>query len=101
MAGGYQEAKVSLEFVRILIPTSITSWWCYFTIGMPLRTEMMGKIPATLAASISQEITVGAARDMDYSLPQGFFCSQFLDKVEAAFASKYKPLGASVIRKWQ
>lgn len=98
-AFGYQEAKVNLEFVNIHIPTSIISWWCPFTIGMPLRTEGMGKIPATLAASISEEITVGVARDMDYSLTQGIFCFYFVDEVNAAFDSKYKQLGASAIRK--
>ena len=94
--GGWQVAKANLEFVRLLIPISITSWWCRFTIEMPLRTEMMGKISATLAASLSQEISVGVARDMDYDLPQPIFCSQFVDKVEAAFKSKYKYLGSRV-----
>ncbi len=92
--GGWQEAKANLEFVNIHIPTSIISWWCPFTIGMPLRTAGMGKISATLAASLSGEITVGVARDMDFSLPQGIFCSQFVGKVDASFKSKYKPLGA-------
>ena len=99
LAGGYQEAKVNLEFVRMLIPISITSWWCPFTIAMPLRTEVMGKIPATLAASISSEITVGVARDMDYDLTQGIFCWQFVEKVNAAFTFKYPSLKASAIRK--
>jgi hypothetical protein len=94
--GGWQVAKANLEFVNIHIPTSIISWWCPFTIGMPLRTAGMGKIPASLAASLSVEITVGVARDMDYDLPQGIFCSQFIDKANAAFNSKYKPLGARV-----
>ena len=94
--GGWQVAKANLEFVRMLIPISITSWWCRFTIEMPLRTAMMGKISATLAASLSQEISVGVARDMDYDLPQPTFCSQFVDKVEAAFKSKYKFLGSRV-----
>jgi len=60
---------------------------------------MMGKISATLAASLSEEITVGVARDMDYSLPQGIFCFQFVDNVTAAFDSKYKKLGARAVRK--
>jgi hypothetical protein len=98
-AGGYQVAKVNLEFVHILLPISITSWWCPFTIGMPLRTEMMGKISATLAASLSEEISVGVARDMDYSLPQGIFCFEFVDKVNAAFTLKYPKLNASAVRK--
>ncbi|MFS8072045.1 MAG: hypothetical protein ACMG6S_37220 [Byssovorax sp.] len=97
--GGYQEAKVNLEFVRMLIPISITSWWCPFTIGMPLRTEGMGKISATLAASLSSEITVGVARDMDYDLTQGIFCWQFVEKVNAAFILKYPSLKASAMRK--
>jgi len=97
--GGYQVAKVNLEFVRMLIPISITSWWCPFAIGMPLRTEFMGKISATLAASLSSEITVGVARDMDYSLPQGIFCSQYVDKVDAAFKFKYPLLGAAAAKK--
>jgi hypothetical protein len=92
--GGYQEAKVNLEFVNIHIPTSIISWWCPFTIGMPLRTAGMGKVSASLAASLSGEVTVGVARDMDYDLPQGIFCSQFVGKVDASFKSKYKLLGA-------
>ena len=97
--GGYQVAKVNLEFVRILIPISITTWWCPFNIEMPLRTEGMGKISATLAASMSAEITVGVARDMDYDLPQWIFCSQYVDKVDAAFKFKYPFLGASAVKK--
>jgi hypothetical protein len=97
--GGYQEAKVNLEFVNIHIPTSIVSWWCPFTIGMPLRTAGMGKVSATLAASLSGEITVGVARDMDFDLPQGIFCFQFVDKVNTAFTLKYPSLKASAVRK--
>jgi hypothetical protein len=99
LAGGWQEAKVNLEFVRMLIPISITKWWCPFTIGVPIRTEMMGRISASLAASISEEITVGVARDMDYDLSQGVFCWQYVEKVKAAFDFKYQQLGAKVVRK--
>jgi hypothetical protein len=98
-AGGWQVAKVNLEFVHILLPISITSWWCPFNIEMPLRTEMMGKISATLAASMSEEITVGVARDMDYSLPQGIFCFQYIKNVQAAFDSKYPYLNATAVKK--
>jgi hypothetical protein len=99
LAGGWQVAKVNLEFVHILIPISITAWWCPFTIEMPLRTEGMGKISATLAASLSSEITVGVARDMDYSLPQGIFCFQYIKNVHAAFKFKYPLLGAKAVNK--
>jgi hypothetical protein len=97
--GGYQVAKVNLHFTRAVIPMSIVTWWCPFTIGMPLRTKKMGKIPASLAADLSVEITEGVARDpeTDYSLPQGIFCSQFIPNVHAAFKSKYPFLGASAM----
>jgi hypothetical protein len=94
--GGWQVAKANLEFVRIVIPTSITSWWCPIGIEMPLRTTIMGEISASLAASMSVEISVRVARDMDYSLPQGLFCMQFVNEVRAAFKSKYPKLGFKV-----
>ena len=97
--GGYQVAKVNLEFVRILIPISITTWWCPFNIEMPLRTEGMGKISAARAASLSEEITVGVARDMDYDLPDGIFCFQYIKKVQAAFDFKYPSLKATAVKK--
>jgi hypothetical protein len=43
VGGGYQEAKVNLKFERIVIPLAAYAWYCDFTIGMPLRTEGMGK----------------------------------------------------------
>jgi hypothetical protein len=56
----------------------------------------MGKISASLAASLGVEISVSVARDMDYSLPQGLFCMQFVKEVRAAFTSKYPKLGFKV-----
>jgi hypothetical protein len=66
---------------------------------MPLRTEFMGKIDASRAASLSVEITEGVASRMDYTLPQGIFCSKFIVEVDAAFKSKYPLLGASAVKK--
>ena len=94
--GGWQVAKANLEFVNIVIPTSIISWWCPIGIEMPLRTTLMGKISASLAASMSVEMSVRVARDIDYSLPQGLFCMQFVNEVRAAFKSKYPKLGYKV-----
>jgi hypothetical protein len=96
--GGYQVAKVNLEFERILIriPPSVRTWYCDFTIGMPLRTEFMGKISASRAANLSVEITESVARGMDFELPQGIFCEKFIIEARAAFKSKYPDLGARV-----
>ncbi|WP_437990112.1 hypothetical protein [Sorangium sp. So ce145] len=93
---GWQEAKAKLNFKRLTVPHEIKSWFCAFTIGMPLRTEIYGPIDADRAASISEEITEEVANRMDYHLPQGIFCSRFIDQTRATFKSKYKRLGATV-----
>ena len=95
-AGGYQEAKANLEFIRTVASTgTIEKWYCRLTIKIPLRTEFMGKIPASLAADYSVEITEGVAHSMLKSkVPQGIFCIQFVPTVDSAFTSKYPDLGA-------
>jgi hypothetical protein len=93
--GGYQEAKVNLEFIDATASGIVRNkWYCDFTIGMPLRTELMGKISASRAAKLSKEITEYVANDMDWDLTPGIFCIQYVPLVDAAFKSKYKPLGA-------
>ena len=99
--GGWQVAKANLKFEHNVIPGGTNTWYCAFNIEMPLRTEFMGKIDASRAASLSEEITEGVARrpDTDYSLPPGIFCSQFIDKVDKAFKSTYPRLGATAVKK--
>lgn len=92
--GGWQVAKVHLEFVRVVIPTDVKVWHYDFKIEMPLRTEFMGKVDAKRAASLSAEITNLAALDMDYKLPQGIFCDKYRPAVDATFKAKYPRLGA-------
>ncbi|WP_437569605.1 hypothetical protein [Sorangium sp. So ce542] len=94
--GGWQEARINLNFKRLTNPYKAKSWSCAFTIGMPLRTEIYGRIDANLAASISEEITEEVANRMDYDLPQGIFCSTFIEQTRITFKSKYLRLGASV-----
>ncbi|WP_437632422.1 hypothetical protein [Sorangium sp. So ce854] len=94
--GGWQEAKVNLNFKRLTIPYKAKNWSCAFTIGMPLRTEVYGRIDANLATSISEEITEEVANRMDYDLPPGIFCSRFIEQTRTTFKSKYLRLGASV-----
>jgi hypothetical protein len=99
-AGGYQEAKVNLEFIRIIASTGLEAkWYCPFTIKMPLRTEFMGKIPASLAATMSVDVTESVARDMLKSkVPPGIFCIQFVPAVESAFGTKYPLSGAKATK---
>ena len=94
-AGGWQVAQAKLEFTEIVLPWTVVTWVCPITIRMPIRTELMGKISASQAANYSVEITEDVARKMDYSLPQGIFCSQFADRVDKTFKSTYPLLGAS------
>ncbi|XXT24961.1 hypothetical protein WME94_25850 [Sorangium sp. So ce429] len=96
--GGWQEARANLSFRRLTIPHKEKNWSCAFTIGMPLRTEIYGRVDAGRAASLSEEITEEVANRMDYDLPQLIFCDRFRENVEAAFKSKYKRLGARVTR---
>ncbi|AUX37284.1 MULTISPECIES: hypothetical protein [Sorangium] len=93
---GWQEAKAKLNFKRLTVPHKAKSWSCAFTIGMPLRTEIYGRIDADRAASLSEEATEEVANRMDYDLPQGIFCSRFIEQTRATFKSKYKGLGARV-----
>ncbi|CAN96292.1 hypothetical protein predicted by Glimmer/Critica [Sorangium cellulosum So ce56] len=95
-AGGWQVAKVKLNFRKLTIPHTVKSWSCDFSIEMPLRTEIYGQIDADRAARLSEEITEEVANRMDYDLPQGIFCSRFINQTRATFKSKYKGLGARV-----
>ncbi|WP_437952248.1 hypothetical protein WME98_17050 [Sorangium sp. So ce296] len=94
--GGWQEARAKLNFSRLTVPRKIASWSCSITIGMPLRTEFLGRIDPIRAAILSEEITEEVANGMDYKLPQVTFCKMFADTADAAFKSKYPLLGARV-----
>ena len=98
--GGYQEAKVNLEFIDASASSGVKSrWYCEFTIKMPLRTKGMGKISASRAAKFSVEITEDVANAMDWDLPPGIFCIHFINKLEPAFKSAYPDLGATAAKK--
>src|SRR5688572_5640688 len=92
--GGWQQARARLKFEYRMVPGGTTEWYCAITIRMPLRTEAMGRIDSTRAASLSEEITEDVANLMDYKLPSGIFCKQFAIEVDATFKSKYPKLGA-------
>jgi len=99
-AGGWQVAKVNLEFKRVQVyELTYTAWYCDFNVEMPLRTQAMGTVDATRAATFSVDIADSVGRGMDFSLPQGIFCSQFVQKMRDAFKSKYPKLGATAVKK--
>lgn len=96
-AGGWQVAKANLPFYNVH-NINVSRWYCPFNIEMPLRTEVMGKIPATLAATISADVANSVAKGMDYTLPQGIFCFDYVENLKPAFKSKYPNLGAKVTK---
>jgi len=95
-AGGWQQAKPVLPFTNWIIPHWPRTWSCTLTIGMPLETEIMGTISASRAAEISSGVTTLVAREMDYELPPGIFCSKFRGLVEERFKRIFPLLGATI-----
>ncbi|MDI1432629.1 hypothetical protein [Polyangium sorediatum] len=96
-AGGWQEAKANLEFIKKRRGGGST-WSCAITIQMPLRAEAYGKISASRAAGFSVDVTEDVAYGMDYSLPPGIFCEKFRIGADVAFKSMYPNLGSRVLK---
>ncbi|WP_437665648.1 hypothetical protein [Sorangium sp. So ce1182] len=98
VAGGWQEAKAYLSFAHNQEGDSA----CMVHIGMPLRSEVWGKISAKRAASISADVANWAAnevykKDGGEDLPPGIFCRTFKSRMIEEFdTAYYKPLGAKV-----
>jgi hypothetical protein len=95
-AGGWQEAKANLDFWRITIPRRVKHWKCPVTVGMPLRSEEMGRISSSRAARMSARVATAAMRSMDFKLPQGIFCKEFVAVMVAKFRKMYPKSGARV-----
>jgi hypothetical protein len=90
--GGWQEAQANLPFARLLPPQT---WHCYLTVGMPLRTVLLGRISPSRAAILSAQIATAAGRSLNYKLPAPTFCHELKDGMKALFAAKLG-LGARV-----
>jgi hypothetical protein len=89
-AGGWQAATAPLGFVKW---TSVLpeSWTCTVTVGMPLRTEVHGKISAATAASISAQVATAASATVRAAYPDitgGVFCVKFRAEMTSIFASE-------------
>ncbi|WP_437829340.1 hypothetical protein [Sorangium sp. So ce1153] len=97
VAGGWQEAKANLFFGHNQEGDDA----CMIHIGMPLRSELWGKITAKKAALISADVANLALEELykkegGEDLPPGILCSRFKGKVDFAFKNDYKGLGAQV-----
>ena len=97
-AGGWQEAKATLDFRQWVIPHPSRQWECRLTIGMPLRAKDVGVITPIRAATLSVQVAEDIARAMDYELPAGIFCIKFVEGANGLFSSRYPKLGARVTK---
>lgn len=101
VGGGYQEATApKVQFVDTR--QSPPAWWmCRVWVGMPLRTEMRGKISASRAADVTADVlTVASGLTMHSrsSWIQAAFCRALQDEMNGLFKKDpdYKGFGASV-----
>lgn len=96
--GGYQVASATLSFFRwtALAPES---WTCPVTVGMPIRTVLLGTISPTTAATMTSGVASEASFTVMHTkpeLPPGIFCSKLVYTMRSLFNAKYPGLGASV-----
>jgi len=97
-SGGWQQAKVNLEFTKVVIPSGVTRWKCPITIQIPIRHSTRGYISPSRAANMSALVTNVVTVNMDFDLPQGIFCNNFVNGVRDAFPILLPNLGARVTR---
>lgn len=96
---GWQTARANLKFTRIVLPNlKVIDWYCSFTVGMPLRTELRGVITPAQAATMSAAVANSVVASMDFALPQGIFCEKFILQSRATFPTMYQGLGATVTK---
>lgn len=86
-AGGWQQAKATLNFVRV---DGSESWSCTITVGMPLRAKAVGVITKGMAANVSAAYATQSWKNLRATspdLPPGIFCSKFKDGMVALFGT--------------
>ena len=98
VGGGYQEATAnSIKFVdgRQDPPAA---WTCKIWVGMPLRTEKLGKISAERAAEIAAGALTDASVFTMHNKPvwvPGAFCKQLAADMVQIFSKGYGVKGAA------
>src|SRR5262249_13687914 len=96
--GGWQQAPVSLNYVRLIPPEG--SWTCSFTVGMPLRTKADGVITPSYAAAITAEVVSDAwsnTRKSKPDAPGGIFCAAFEQEATILFGKLFPSMGIRVM----
>ncbi|MEZ4308352.1 MAG: hypothetical protein R3F14_09950 [Polyangiaceae bacterium] len=95
---GWQVAEPTLKFADgRQDPTQY--WSCTLNVGMPLRTEKLGKISAEWAAETSSEVATSASSNVMHSKSSwtvAAFCKAFKDEMNRLFKIGHEGLGARV-----
>jgi hypothetical protein len=98
-AGGWQVGSATLHFYR-WTDALPESWTCSVTVGMPVRAEAYGVIPAKKAATITAQVATAASfRVMSFrpELPPGIYCDRLSTEMKAEFKAEFENLGARVM----
>jgi hypothetical protein len=97
-AGGWQKATTHLHFEHLHDGIPVRKWSCPVVVGMPIRSELEGRISPSRAALLSAEVATDAAQALsaDYEDPDPLFCAKFRTKMRALFYDRYRGFGARV-----
>lgn len=102
MSGGWQHASAMLKFSDWRHPFAPRFWSCSVGVGMPLRSEVDGRISATQAALITADIATDASIEVMHSQPDWLgedYCIAFRTKVRQMFGARFPLLGARVTQR--
>lgn len=98
MGYGWQVAEPTLKFADIR-QDPVPTMSCTLNIGMPLRTEKLGKISAEWAAETAAKVATSASSTAMHSKDSwtpAAFCKAFKDEMLRLFKKDYEGLGARV-----
>jgi hypothetical protein len=100
-AAGWQVARETSHFGVLIEDVPVYEWQCNLEIGMPLRTELAGRISSSRAAQLSALVANAVvfpllASRLTWEHQGALFCIQLEDKMNAMFRGKYRAYGARV-----
>jgi hypothetical protein len=97
--GGWQKASTRLNFADWSNPFSRKLWSCTLGVGMPIRTEVNGRVSPEHAATITAAVATDASRVVRQREPEWvgeMFCRAFRGEMTAMFLDRYRTIGARV-----
>jgi len=99
IAGGWQAATATLNFVDVRNLLSPNAWSCQVVVGMPLRHSTHGVITPQKAALVTAAVATDVSRAVLHRRTQwlrALFCPVFATELEAQLNMWMTGLGAKV-----